>query len=183
MAIEEPRTNSVATRVNSQAAVVVLAVVAEPVVRVELAALAAQAARVASAEPVVLVVQVASVELVAPVGLAVLAELEVREASAGQVVQVELAELVKLAIVPAAVRAPVTGPEAARELQIAQEVPVETDHPHDHLAIQVRRTSAIAPLHPAKVRVHGRAAALAAAAETTHEQAATEAAKAWVVVE
>jgi len=133
-------------------------------------------------------------ELAEQVAQVVLAELEVRVGSAVLVVQVALAELavpeasaeqvvpVELAIGRGAVQALVTGPEAAPELQIAQEVPVETDHPHDRLALPAKTRSATAAHHRVRVRLHARAEDSAAAAETTPEQAATEAAKAWVVV-
>ena len=136
-----------------------------------------------SAEPVVQVGRVGS------------AELAVRAASVEQVVQVGLLELAvlvvravvpELEIVPAAEREPrrVEGLELVPEVEarvLVRAAVAVPGHPHDRLAVPRKTKSVIAAHHRAKVRLHARGEALAAAAETTPEQAATEAAKAWVV--
>ena len=145
-------------------------------------------------EPAEQVVPGVLAELAEQVAQVVLAELEVRVGSAVLVVQVALAELavpeasaeqvvpVELAIGRGAVQALVTGPEAAPELQIAQEVPVETDHPHDRLALPAKTRSATAAHHRGLAQVPA-AEDLAAVVETTPAPAATEVVAAWVAGE
>jgi hypothetical protein len=134
---------------------------------------AGPAVRVGLAELVVLAVLEVLVELVVLAVLEVLVELVVL---AGLVVREALAEL---AIVPAAVQALAIDRVAVRAQPIA---PAEAEPEAARVALPAKIRSATAPHRHGQVRVPKKAVALAAAAETTREQAATEAAKAWVVV-
>jgi hypothetical protein len=140
---------------------------------VALAEPAAQVAREAQAELVVRVAQEAQAELVVRVAQEAQAELVVR------VAQEELVELVVLG----ALAGPAIDLAVALELEIAQVAVLETKHLAAHLAVVLRTKSVIAAHRRGLVPVPKRVEDLAAAAETTREPAAAEAAKAWAAEE
>jgi len=176
MAIEELRTSSAAMRVNSRAAVLAIAVA--PVVRAELAELAAQGAREALEELAVQVVQEALAEPAAQVVREALEELAAQVAVAQVLVPaVEVLELAQAVEVPelvpvGAVRVLV---RAAAELERGQ-VP--------GVAVRLRTRSVIAARRPGQVPLLAGAEDLAVVVVATmHAPAATEAATAWEAAE
>jgi hypothetical protein len=144
-----------------------LAELAELAAQVGLAELAELAAQVGLAE---------LAELAAQVGLAELAELAA---------QVGLAELVELAAQAGLVELVelAAQEEGLAELEIAQVAVLETKHLAAQAAVVLRTKSVTAARRRGLVPVPKRVEDLAAAAETTREPAATEAAKAWAAEE
>jgi hypothetical protein len=192
MVIEEPRTSSVVTRVNSRGVVVVLAVVAEPVVRVGLAGLAAQVDLGALAVLVGLAAQVDRGALAVLVGLVAQADREALAVLAGLAAQADREALAVLAGLAAqadrealAALAGLVVPVAQLELRLVkagpEHDPVGVVPEREPVAVPVKAKSVIAVHHRALVRVPKRAEDSAVvAAATMQEQAATEAARAWV---
>jgi hypothetical protein len=134
---------------------------------------------VIEAEPAVVVVPGVRVELVAPEGPV---DQEVLAALAAQedlVVPAVRAALVvqENPVVPAAQADPAA--PVVPESPVVQEDPVVPEL--DPVAVPLRIKSAIAARHRGLVPVPKRVEDLAAAAETTREQAATEVAAAWAV--
>ena len=176
MATEEPQTNLAQTIASNLEAVIepaaVLAVAVapgEPVVRAELAELAAQGAREALEELAVQVVQEALAEPAAQVVREALEELAAQVAVAQVLVQaVEVPELVPVGAVRVLVR-------AAAELERGQ-VP--------GVAVRLRTRSVIAARRPGQVPLLAGAEDLAVVVVATmHAPAATEAATAWEAAE
>jgi hypothetical protein len=138
--------------------------------------LAAQVAQEALAELAAQVAQEALAELVAQVAQEALAELAVLGALAGLAVRVELAGLVvQVELELKRVERPELAPVAV-ELARGQ---VEAVPERDPVALLAKNKSVTAAHHPGQVPVPKRVEDLAAAAETTREPAATEAAAAW----
>jgi hypothetical protein len=139
--------------------------------------------RASSRAAVALAVVVASEEPVVRVGLVELAGPVVREGLAELVVQAVREVLVELAVLAGLVVR-----EALAELELrpgkarlAQEIAL-AEPGAGRVAAPPKTKSVIEPHRHGQVRVPKKVAALAAAAETTPEQVAAEAAKAWVVV-
>jgi hypothetical protein len=171
MVIEEPRTSSVAMRVSSRAEELALVVASgEPVVRAGLVALVVPVVRVASVVPEDPAVPVALAVLEDPAVRAALVVPEdpvVRVVPENPVVRVVQENPVALAVPenPA-----VPGPETALAA-VPERGPV---------AVPLRTKSVTAPHPRGLVPLLAGAEDLAAAAETTRDPAATEAATAWV---
>jgi hypothetical protein len=187
MVIEELRTSSVAMRVNSRGVVVVLAVVAQPVVRVGLVEQAAQVDREALVALVELAAQVDREALVALVELAAQVD---REALVELVAQVAREVLAVLVVQVAQVVLGVLVVQVAElEPRLVKAVPgldpVEVELGHVRVAVPALRTRSVIAAHRhGQVRVRKRVEDLAAAAaEITPEQAATEVAAAWAAAE
>jgi hypothetical protein len=173
MVIGELRTSSAAMRVNSRVAV--LAVAVAPVVRAELAELAAQGAREALAEPAVPVVLAVRVALVVPEDPAVRVALAVPEDPAEQAVLENPVVPAELELVQVAAER-----EPARAVAELEHGPVEAEREPDQVAVPLRIKSVIGVHHRGRVPLLAVVEDLAAVVETTRDPAATEAGTAWV---
>ena len=190
MATEEPQTNLAQTIASNLEAVIepvaVLAVAVvpgEPVVRAELAELAAQGVREVL---VALAVQVVPAVQVAPVARGVPAVLVVPENPAvrAALVIVQAAEVPELETGPAGeeleLRTVLVAEPVLEVVQAEEPVP---NQPHGHLAVP-EKTKSVTALHPhGLVPLLVAVVDLVAVAQTMREQAAAEAVIAWEVAE
>jgi hypothetical protein len=185
-ATEEPQTNLAQTIASNLEAVIepaaVLAVAVAPVVRAELAELAAQGVRevlVALAVQVVQAVQVAPVARVVPAvraALVVLEDLAVRVVPANPAVRAVPED----PVVPVALAVPELETGRVAELELG---PVAAEREPDQVAVRLRIKSVTGPRPHGLVPLLAGAEDLAAAeVETMHAQAAAEAATAWEAV-